>query len=488
MGKLNVFIGETVVYGFANVFSRVFAMLLIPFYAKFLGKTDYSNLIMLQSIFSVLTFLLALNSGVFFFYYKFYKKELKKRVYTTWFYYGIFTTAIILILLSLFSQNFIQFFVVTESNSSVLAYCVILIGFQLFPYVFTNTTINYYRVIREPKKAIGLVFVEALFTSIFVTSSLYIFNWGLVGVMLSQILSRSLSALIYHKRAAYFLSIKYFSFRILKKIFAYTWPFFIISVFGWAILSIDKFIGAKQLIDTSDIALLSLAMQLVIPITILADMVRMAIGPFVMSIHKENDAQETYQKVFDLSIFSSAIMVVLISTATPYLTLMLTDKSFLGVIYLVPLMALSNIFSMASNQFSISFGLKMKNIYILYASVIAGIIGILINYLLMAKFGFVVSAYSQVLSYVAMASFLYFFGTRKVNLKIQLKSGLIYISILLLYIWVISLENNNVLQGNFYGITIYGIIFVGIIMFAYVKTQQINIIALVKNIKTKLKR
>ncbi len=89
MSKIKGFINETIVYGFANVFSRVFAMLLIPFYANYLGKIDYSNLVMLQSIFTILTFLLALNSGVFFYYYEFENTKYRKIVFTSWFYYEL---------------------------------------------------------------------------------------------------------------------------------------------------------------------------------------------------------------------------------------------------------------------------------------------------------------------------------------------------------------------------------------------------------------
>ena len=55
-------------------------MLLIPFYANYLGKVDYSNLVMLQSIFTILTFLLALNTGVFFYYYEYENPKYRKMV------------------------------------------------------------------------------------------------------------------------------------------------------------------------------------------------------------------------------------------------------------------------------------------------------------------------------------------------------------------------------------------------------------------------
>ncbi|OFY95473.1 MAG: hypothetical protein A2491_11410 [Bacteroidetes bacterium RIFOXYC12_FULL_35_7] len=85
MSKIKGFIGETIVYGFGNVFSRFFAMLLIPIFTSYLGKTDYSNFVMLQLTFTFLSFFLALNSGVFFYYYEYENIRYRKFVFTSWF-------------------------------------------------------------------------------------------------------------------------------------------------------------------------------------------------------------------------------------------------------------------------------------------------------------------------------------------------------------------------------------------------------------------
>ena len=108
MGRMKAFAKETLIYGFANVFSRVFAMFLIPLYTGFLGKIDYSNLIMLQSVFTVMTFLLALNSGVFYYYYEYEKIKYRKIVFTSWFYYQLIAAILllgILVISSVYLKN-----------------------------------------------------------------------------------------------------------------------------------------------------------------------------------------------------------------------------------------------------------------------------------------------------------------------------------------------------------------------------------------------
>lgn len=485
MSKIRGFINETIVYGFANVFSRVFAMLLIPFYASYLGKIDYSNLVMLQSIFTILTFMLALNSGVFFYYYEYENIKYRKIVFTSWFYYEIVLSLIFIILLIVGSSAIKNLLIVNQSNSSELIISIVLVGFQLIPYTINNTNINLFRIDRKPKKVMVIVFFEALLTLILVYITLYIFKWGLIGVMIGQIISRLLIAIAFTRTAQFYLQLSNFSWRLLKKIFLYTWPFFVISIFGWIITSMDKFIGSQTLTEKSDVALLSLAMQLVIPIAVLADMIRMAVGPFVMSIHKDVDANDTYQQVFDLSIYASSIIVIALIGATPFLTNILTDSSFSEVIYIVPIMALASVISLAANQFSICFNLIKKNIYILYASVIAGIIGATINFLFMEKYGFIVSGLSQLISYLAMAIFLFIVGRKIAHQKLKLKNSVYLLIPCIIFITFVYIYSTSIIGGKHLILIIGTLATIFLLTFIFLKSQKLSLIRILNIILRK---
>lgn len=480
MSKIKGFIGETLIYGFGNVFSRLFAMFLIPLYAKYLGKVDYSNLVMLQSVFTILTFVLALNAGIFYYYYEYDNLKYRKIVLTTWFYYQLFAAVVIFISLYFLSPWLFNLFVIQNGNEDVLRWSLVLIGVQLFPYIFNITNINYFRIERKPKKVIQIVMLEALFTLSFVFLSLSVFEYGLIGVLFSQILARLIVSTVFVNHTKMYVKIKYFSRKLLKKILAYTWPFIFSSMFSWVIISIDKFIGVQALVDKTDLALLALSMQLVLPISVLTDMIRMALGPYIMSIRKDANANKSYQQIFELSIFAGAIVVVGVILVSPLLTYVLADATYIKVIYVIPLMAFAKILSLAANQFSISFSLVKKNIYTLISILIAGIIGILVNVLLMGRYGFVVSGYSQILSYIAMAVFLFFMGRKVANQELKLNNSLIITSIVFLYIASLYFINPLVENGEY-------IIFISLSMFVfivisaiYIKQQKINPIVIFK--------
>lgn len=445
--KIKGFIGETLIYGVANVFSRVFAMLLIPLYASYLGKVDYSNLIMLQSVFSILTFLLGLNSGVFYYYYEYEKEKYRRMVFSSWFYYEVAVATILIIGLIALSYPLSGLFVI-DNNRSEIQMAISFLGFQFIPYLINNTNINLFRIDRNPKRVMMITLLEAFFTLVIVGLGLYYFEFGIVEIIIAQFAARGLVALLHLKTVSFYLSKAYYSFLLLKKLFVFSWPFFIISMFQWMIISIDKFIGAGVLADKTEVALLALAMQLSLPITVLADMIRMAIGPFVMSIRKDNDADKSYQSIFNLSVFASLGVMVALIASTPWLVPLIADKSYIRVIEVIPLIALANVLSLIANQFAISFSLIKKNVYILYATLIAGTCGFFVNYLFMKTGGFIVSGYSQIASYFLMATFLFIVGRRVANNKLNLSVGAQLISVATIFILFVYYNLTEIYSGG----------------------------------------
>lgn len=473
--KLKGFIGEAIIYGFANVFSRVFAMLLIPLYATYLGKTDYSNLVMLQSVFSILTFLLGLNSGVFYYYYEYENLRYRKMVFSTWFYYQLVVATILVIGLYLSSIHLALLFVTDNSNISEISFCIGLLGLQFYPYLINNTNINLFRIARKPKRVLVITLLEALFTLIFIAVGLEFWNFGLVEIIISQFAARTAVSILFIKTLRFYLPYLHYSFKLLKKMFVFSWPFIVTSIFQWIIMSVDKFIGADVLANKEDVAYLALAMQLSLPITVLADMIRMAIGPFVMSIRRDHDADQNYQSILDLSVFTSLLVLIGLIISTPWLTQILADESYARVIEVIPLIALANVISLVANQFALNFSLVKKNVHILYATLIAGIVGFAINLVFMKKYGFVVSGYSQVTSYLLMAIYLFVVGRKIANNRISLKLSGIITCIALIYIAFLYFNIESIYTNPVFFLYFPGSIGVIIISLIYLNSIKLNL-------------
>ena len=486
MSKIKGFIGETIVYGFANVFSRAFAMILIPLYTNFLTKVEYSNLSMLQSTFTILSFFLALNSGVFYYYYEYENVKFKKIVFSTWFFYQIFV-CIFLSISVIFLIPFLEhLFILNTENTFEIRLGIFLICLQFLPFIVNNTNINYFRIDRKPKQVLYIVFAEALFTFLLIFISFKITKPSITIVLVSQIVARLIVALFSSRTTLFYARIRLFSKKLLKQIIVISWPFFIISSLGWAIISLDKFIGVQAFQNQSDVAVLTLATQLIVPLSVLTAMINQAIGPFIMSVRKDTDANEKFQGVFDLSTFIVIILALFIITFSPYIILFLSNESFIHAIYVLPLMALAGIIALVFNQICPSFSLVRKNNIIAVASISGTAVGLLINFIFMGRYGYVVSGISQVLSYTVMFLVLYIIGKRKKIIFIQVKNAMLLVFVAVAYITAFYASNYLWGYGNFIISFAISLFFLFLLLVIFLNQQGIrysNILQMVKKIR-----
>lgn len=485
MSKLKGFVKETLIYGFGNIFSRVFAMLLIPLYANYLGKVDYANLVMLQSYFGLISIFTGLNAGVFYYYYEYNNEKYRKITLTSWFYYQIIIFIVLFLTTFFFSSSILDLFIIDSANKSDLSLALILITVQLIPFIFNNTNMNFFRIERKPKPVVLIVFLEALFTLILVFLVLKYTSHKLTGVVVMQILARLLVSILFYNKSKFYLNIYYFSKKLLSKMFAYSWPFIVSMLLSWAVIYSDKFLGVQLLQDKNEVAYMALATQLLIPLTVLADMIRMALGPYVMSVRSNEDASNDYQKIFDLTIFSASLLAVLVISFSPLLIPIISNSSFFKSFLIIPLLAVAQVISLGSNQFAVSFSLVKKTKYIFYSVLISVIVGLTINLFFMPYFGFIAAGFAQISSYFFASLFLFYFGRKLAELKTTINNSLLIFSQVIVFsmFTLISLHQFEIYSSIYY--LSFGLIFCLTLSFTFLRNENIKLKELLLRLKKK---
>lgn len=93
----------------------------------------------------------------------------------------------------------------------------------------------------------------------------------------------------------------------------------------------------------------------------------------------------------------------------------------------------------------------------------------------MRKYGFIISGVSQIISYLAMAIFLYFYGRKIANLKIKLKNSAVIVLLLGLFIFTIYFINSYIILGNYYYLLILSFLFGIAILTTYFMQHKLNL-------------
>ncbi len=488
MSKIKGFIIETVIYGFANMFSRMFAFFLIPLYTANLDKIQYSNLNMFQTTFTLLTFAFALNSGVFYYFYEYNNLKYKKIVFSTWIIYQLLLATVFLAGLFFLSPQLINIYNISASNTAELSICLLLIGLQFFPFIFNNTLINYYRIDRKPKKVLVVVFLEALFTFILVYITFKFFKPSLINVLASQLVARLIVSVINIKQTIDYTKIKYFSKTLLYKMMAVAWPYFLISSFNWAIQSFDRFIGVQTLDNKQEVAYLALANQLIMPVILLTGMVNQAIGPFIMAERNKSDASKSFQSVFELIIFIGCVVSIMTIGVSPLLINILANKSYMSVLYIMPILGFASIISMMYNQFCPAFTLVKRNNIIALASLSGSLVGVIINFMFMKKYGFITSGIAQLSSYLVMIIILYIIGKKLQIIKYELGKSLIIISVLFVFALIFLSLSKLIIESNIFIPIAFSAIFMIITTIIYFYQQNLSFVHMLTQVSNKIRR
>ncbi len=424
-GKLKGFISDTVIYGVGSMFSRAFAFFLIPLYTGYLDKAQYANLILLQLIFTVLSFFLALNSGVFFYYYEYKKEKIKQTVFTSWLAYEVVISVLIL-LLSFFCYPLISpLFELPENaqqTGETFFIPFLLVILQLFPYLIFNTYYNLLRINLNSKRAVVITIVDALLVIVFVVYFLVFAGMGVKGVFLGQLIAKTVLAIGILAGGFYkYLNPKLVSWAMVKRIVAYSSPFFLSSTFLWVMASIDKIMGTQLLDSQAEVAFLGLAMQVTMPIIMLAGIISQSYGPYVMSIRHETDAKQTYGEIFSLVVFASTVISVLLLSVSPFLVDILADETFYPALEIIPLFAIANVINIILTQFCLGLNLTKKNIYIAVATIAGGLLGFFFNLYLQPVMGIKAAGYAQIIAYGITGIIVYRYSQKFMPINYNIK-------------------------------------------------------------------
>lgn len=409
--KLKGFLSDAIIYGVGSMFSRALGFFLIPLYTGYLDKAQYANIILLQLIFTVLTSFQLLTSGVFFYYYEYKNEETKKTVFASWLAYEVVLTFFILLLAVVGFPLISPIFEVAEGETFFTPFILLIL--QLFPFLIFITYYNLLRINLSSKKAVLITCVDAVLAIIFVVYFLVFAKMGVLGVMLGQLIAKSILAIgILAVGFFEYMNPKYMSWAMLKKILAYSYPFFFSSTFLWVINSSDKIMGTQLLASQAEVAYLGLAMQVTMPIMILAAIISQAYGPYVMSIRHEEDASHTYREILSLVVYASTVISVMLFAVSPFLVDILADKTFYPALEIIPLFALATVISIVLTQICLGLNLSQKTMYIAIATIAGGVVGVLFNLYFQPLIGIKAAGYAQIVAYSVSGVIVYVYSQK----------------------------------------------------------------------------
>lgn len=230
-----------------------------------------------------------------------------------------------------------------------------------------------------------------------------------------------------------------FASEIWKKVMRYSYPLIIVGLGGMVNDMLSRLVY-RHVVDVSsaqadkELGVFGNLYRLAVLVTVMIQAFRMAAEPFFFNRSKEENAAKTYARVMKFFIIACCFMFLLIGLYRDVLEWIITIKSkaWGEGIYIVPILAMANIFLGIYYNLSIWYKLTNKNMYGAAITIAGAVITIVLNILLIPELHYLGAALATFCCYLFMMILSYSLGQRYYPVPYAKKKLIAYLVIVAL--------------------------------------------------------
>lgn len=415
------------VYSLGKISTKLIAFLLIPIYTSHLSPNDY-GILQICNIFSsilVTIILMGMSSSLFKVYFS--GESNRSIVLGTTIINYLISSFIFLTPLFFFSSYLSPIIIGNYPNSDYL-FKIILAS------VFVEGIMNLeFAVLRAREESLKFVIVSVI--NIIVYASLNIIfvvslNKKYIGVREAVLITCIISVLIMVPFCLNKIKWK-FNKSYSKEILQIGIPLAIAGIASWILNMTDRFMikyilpPAEALAQIGIYSLGDKFAQIVRFILVMPFM--MAWGPMMYSYQNHPQAKKMYKTVLHYFAFIAGLLCLLISFFSPeIIILMARQEVFYAAYKVVPILTFSKVLLGLFMIFTVGVTLTHNTKYIAYSNYIAAGLNIILNFILIPKFGIMGAAIASLLSYIICVFTLYKFAQKVYQVNWQISRVFFY--------------------------------------------------------------
>lgn len=448
MANLKTLFKDTALYGMSSIVGRFLNYLLVPLYtAKIAASSGGYGVITNVYAYTALL-LVILTFGMETTFFRFVNKEGANpmRTYSTVL-IMVGSVALLFVALVLAFINPVSSFMgysAHEEYVAVMAACVAIDAFQCIPFA-------YLRYKHRPWKFVAL---KMLFIVLNITLNIVYFV--VLPAMYSNPSTHGFAASLYDPNVGvgYVFRLNLFCTAIItffwkeltgfrwvfdkilfRKMLSYSWPILLLGITGILNQTADKILfpivspGAEGHVQ---LGIYGAAAKIAMIMAMITQAFRYAYEPFVFGSAKEKGSRDTYAKAMKYFIIFTLLAYLVV---VGYLDVLkyIIGRDYWEGLKVVPVVMAAEI--MMGVYFNLSFWYKLidKTIYGAWFSGVGCVVLVLINVLLIPKYGYMACAWAGVAGYGTAMLLSYFVGQKKYPINYPLKSITVYICIAALF-------------------------------------------------------
>lgn len=483
MNHLKTLAKQTVIYGLSQMLGRFLNYLLVPLHTAVLGAFYYGQITYIYGFFAILLVMLTYGMETGFFRFASNSKENYKEVLGTSFYTVLATTALFFFLTFIFRNNISNSLKLDLSPNIVLLFISIISLDVINSIPFAKLRIDerpikfmFVRVVGIVVNVLLNVFYLIICRNNFLEGSenvfAHLFDEGRLVeyVLIANLVSSIVMTMLLMPEL---FGVKpVFSFDMLKKIFRYSFPILLIGLTGIINDNIDKIL-IPELINSDqpivELGIYGANFKLAVIMVLFIQMFRYAAEPFFFKNASENNSKLIYSQVMTYFIVFGLFIFLAVMFYMDIFKYFI-DESFWEGLKVVPILLIAKLIFGILFTLSIWYKISDRTIFGTYIAVIGVVITIVLNVILIPRFGYIGSAIASLVSYSAMLIASYLLSLKHFKIDYDFRKIFFYIvmaGILLLLFFLNPFEQKFL----FFGLNT--LLLVVYIVVVYVKEKSI---------------
>jgi len=425
------FLKDSFLYTLAALFTKGIGFLMLPIYTRVLSQQDYGTFDYLNAIGAFIAVLVALEitQGIM----RFAAENQEDTSFTrrivstaTWFSAGNYF--IVILVCILFSEAIAELLLGDARKSDLIIIAVVNFSGAAMVYLINVTLRSQLRA----KEAVVISAISAAFVACFSLVFIVVFDLGIYGLYVAQIMSALIVILIGYYRLRFQIGFV-FDKAILKQMLSYSLPLVPSSLAIIVALNSDRLM-IKAMLGVESVAIYGVAVRFSSIILLLMIGFQSALTPLIYSKYKEPSTPKDVGALFHWFMALSALFIVALFLLRLPLTVLIAGQQYKEASDLIPLLALSSIYS-SMYLFFPGLSIAKKTGLIALINLFAAVFNVLLNFFFIKYIGVKGAAISTLIS--SGVSWLAVAGTAQKFYKIQVNylfvTGYVGISLILLF-------------------------------------------------------
>lgn len=406
---------DSLIYGLGNAVLRILALITAPIFTRIFAPADYGVISLIASVISFLSILLlfGMDNAIFVSYYQ-YKKE-RKEIISSAFWFLFSWGLLLTIVFSLLSSNLAD---LVFKNQTYQIFFLIA-----FATAFLNLLISLAKVVYRLEfraKTFALIAgLNAILTTALMIVLVVYFHKGLIGYFIGQLVGTGLTMIValfsIRSNLNFTLSKKH-----LKEMVAFGAMVVPASISFFVFDLSDRFF-IQHYRNLSELGLYAIAINIASLITFFSYALGQAWSPQVMKIYFSSKKifHQFVPRFFSYYLIFFFILAVLISTFGQEILRVFTTSKYYQAASVIGPLTIAMVFAASNQVTSLGITLSRKTKYFAFYTACAAILNILLNFLLIPKYGMVGAGWATALSYLFLTIAYFLVSQKFIFLKIN---------------------------------------------------------------------